>query len=279
MHWREASRQWKPTARYVMETEIHVYAFSIAANILLSFFPFLIVMVSICRHVFGLQVAEEAIYLALRDYFPEQLGSFIQRNLQAVVNSRGAFQSVSVLLLLFTANGIFEPLEVALNRAWGISRNRSYFRNQLLSLGLILLCGGLALISLMLTAINQIMWQELAGVSSGVLGRVGQLFGVLIFKTAAVPMSMLSLFFIYWLLPNGKIPPQRVAPAAIVVGMAMEVLKYLNLLTWPWLQRKLSSEYGPFAYSVSIVLWGFLAAMVLLAGAEWTARGARNGEA
>ena len=26
-----------------------------------------------------------------------------------------------MLLLLFTANGIFEPLEVALNRAWGVS--------------------------------------------------------------------------------------------------------------------------------------------------------------
>ena len=27
-----------------------------------------------------------------------------------------------MLLLLFTANGIFEPLEVALNRAWGVDR-------------------------------------------------------------------------------------------------------------------------------------------------------------
>jgi YihY family inner membrane protein len=259
-----------------METEIHVYAFSIAANTLLSFFPFLIVMVSMCRHLFGLHVAEDAIYLALRDYFPEQLGSFIQRNLQAVVNTRGAFQVVPILLLLFTANGIFEPLEVALNRAWGIPKNRSYVRNQILSLGLIFLCGGLALASLILTAINQAMWRELAGVPSGLFGRVGQLFGVLIFKTAAVPTSMLSLFLVYWLLPNGKVPPQSVVPSAIAVGVALEVLKYLNLVTWPWLQRKLASEYGPFAYSVTIVLWSFLAAMVVLAGAEWTARGVRD---
>ena len=27
-----------------------------------------------------------------------------------------------MLLLLFTANGIFEPLEVALNRVWGITK-------------------------------------------------------------------------------------------------------------------------------------------------------------
>ena len=57
-----------------------------------------------------------------------------------------------MVLLLFTANGVFEPLEVALNRAWGVTRNRSYLKNQLLSFFLILLCGGLVLGSLLLTA-------------------------------------------------------------------------------------------------------------------------------
>jgi membrane protein len=37
----------------------------------------------------------------------------------------------------------------------------------------------------------------------------------------------------------------------------------------------LSVEYGPFYYTVTIVLWGFLASMVVLAGAEWTARHAQ----
>ena len=55
---------------------------------------------------------------------------------------------------MFTANGIFEPLEVALNRVWGIPENRSFVRNQLVSLALIFACGGLALASLMLTALN-----------------------------------------------------------------------------------------------------------------------------
>ena len=42
-----------------------------------------------------------------------------------------------MVLLLFTANGIFEPLEVALNRAWGEVKNRSYLRNQMVALGMI----------------------------------------------------------------------------------------------------------------------------------------------
>ncbi|MGH9612567.1 MAG: hypothetical protein ACRD4P_05755 [Bryobacteraceae bacterium] len=44
---RRFERAWRvthPTVRYWMATEVHVYAFSVAANLLLSFFPFLIVM-------------------------------------------------------------------------------------------------------------------------------------------------------------------------------------------------------------------------------------------
>src|SRR5438445_236480 len=65
------------------------------------------------------------------------------------------FQIWSVVLLLLTANGVFEPLEVALNRAWGVTKNRSYLRNQIMSLFMIVLCGGLALGSVVLTAVNQ----------------------------------------------------------------------------------------------------------------------------
>jgi uncharacterized BrkB/YihY/UPF0761 family membrane protein len=93
---------------------------------------------------------------------------------------------------------------------------------------------------------------------------------------AAVPVSMAILFLVYWLLPNCKVPALRIAPVAIVVGFILEAIKYVNVLTWPWLRLKLDREYGPFVYSVSIILWSFLAGMVVLAGAEWSARTARS---
>jgi YihY family inner membrane protein len=254
-----------------METEVHVYALSIAASVLLSFFPFLIVMVSLSQHVLMLPGATQAIYLALSDFFPGEVGAFVGRNLRAVVESRGPLQLISLFLLLFTANGVFEPLEVALNRAWGVSRNRTYIRNQLLSLGLIFLCGGLALLSFVLTAMNQQFIHQLAGP-----WRAPDWLGLLVFKLAAVPISILALFCTYWLLPNRRIPAAPVARTAILIGLLLEGLKYINLLVWPVLMSKLRNEYGPFSISVSIVLLSFVAAMVVLAGAEWSSRGMRT---
>ena len=254
---------FRPTVRYLSGTEVHVYALAISASVLLSFFPFCNVMLSVCRNVLHSRAAEEAIYLALNDYFPGELAAFLKRNLAI----QGRLQITSMVLLLFTANGIFEPLEVALNRAWGEVKNRSYLKNQLVALGMIFLCGALALLSLMLTALNT-QWTS----AWGSLGPIQGWLNLLMFKIAAVPISILALFLIYWLLPNRKIPPARVVPAAIFVGLILEALKYVNLITAPYLQAKLEHEYFIFRHSVAILLWSFIAAMVVLAGAEWTAR-------
>ncbi|HYI96727.1 MAG TPA: YihY/virulence factor BrkB family protein [Bryobacteraceae bacterium] len=263
-----AGRVCTPTVRYWMETEVHVYGFSIAANVLLSFFPFLIVMVSLCKYLFQWPGAVDAIMFALNDYFPADMVDFIQRNLRATVNSRGPMQMGSILLLFFTANGIFEPMEVALNRAWGITQNRSFLKNQLVSMGLIFACGGLILASIAVTAANrQILRQSPLGQSE-----IESWLTVLFFKAAELPITILILFLIYWLLPNRRMPWRDVVPVSIFVGLALEGLKYINLLTWPYLRMKLEREYGPFINSVTIVLWSFLAAMVVLAGAEWAAR-------
>lgn len=255
--------RFRPTARYLSGTEVHVYALAISASVLLSFFPFLNVMLSFCRNVLHSRAAEDAIYLALNDYFPGELASFLKRNLAP----QGRLELTSMVLLLFTANGIFEPLEVALNRAWGEVKNRSYLKNQLVALGMIFVCGALALLSLMLSALNRqwiSTWES--------LGAVQGWLNLLMFKLAAVPISILALFLIYWLLPNRKIPPARVAPAAIFVGLILEALKYVNLAITPYLTAKLEHEYFIFRHSVAILLWSFIAAMVVLAGAEWTAR-------
>lgn len=252
----------KQTIAYWMETETHVYGFSIAANVLLSFFPFLVVILALARGVFGTEVADAAMQLALRDYFPQDLLAVFERPLRF---ASGALKTTSVFVLLFAANGVFEPLEVALNRAFGIRTNRSFLKNQVVSFGLIFACGGLILLSVILTALNQ---QGLPKMMGGVSALVSLAF----FKMTAVILTMLALYLVYKYLPNGEVANTRAIPAAIAVGAMFEVLKYVNLLIWPWLRRKLLHEVPPFVHSSAIILYAFFASMLVLAGAEWAAR-------
>jgi membrane protein/epoxyqueuosine reductase len=156
---------------------------------------------------------------------------------------------------------------VALNRAWHVPHNRSYIRNQILSFFLILLCGGLALGSVLLTAMNTKFVATQYGINV-----FPAWLSLAIFKVAAIPMTILSLFVVYWALPNRRIPPRRVLPVAVLVGIALEALKYLFLFAWPWAGKKFQNEYGPFYSAVSVVVFSVLGAFIVLAGAEWSAR-------
>lgn len=261
-------RAVRPTLHYWMETEVHVYSFSIAANVLLSFFPFLIVMMSLCRYVFKWPAAVDAIEFALRESFPGEWSSWMVRNLSVILYKRGPFQMLSVLVLFFTANGVFEPLEVALNRVWQVKKNRSFLRNQIISLGLIFACGSLMLVSLALTASNRVLLAK-ALPSDRI---VSTMMTVGFFRLADLMVTVLVLFLIYWLVPNAKIAWRRVLPVAILCGILIEMLKWITILLWKPIDEKFYLEYGPFEYAAIMIFWSFLASMIVLGGAELAAR-------
>jgi membrane protein len=256
-------RKLVPTIKYLFEVEVHVYAFSIAANVLLSLFPFLLVLIW-CARMVGWAAAEESVFVAMSDLFGPEVEKQMRAGIGWIPNRFAHFSYTSIILLLFTANGIFEPLEVALNRAWGITENRSYFKNQLISMGLIFACGTLAIFSIALSALNREYYASAGSVASF----LGPIYG----KLAAVPVTMAMLFLVYWVLPNRKIPIERVVPTAITIGLALEALKYTLKYIWPWFLRKLQIEYGPFYWAVIVVLVSAMASMIVLAGAEWSAR-------
>jgi uncharacterized BrkB/YihY/UPF0761 family membrane protein len=210
---------------------------------------------------FDRKTVENALDLALHDIFPVALGDFM---LRSNLPSPQRVGFLSIFVLLFSANGVFEPLEVALNRVWGIHKNRSFLRNQLISLVLIFVCGTLALLSLFLAAVHP---DPITGFA------LERWISITFYKSAAVPVTVFVLYLVYRYLPNGRPPMKRVLPAAIGVGVLLEVLKALNSWVWPYFDTKLQREFGVFRYSATLIFFSFIISMLVLGGAEWAARG------
>jgi membrane protein len=253
------------TVKYVSRTEVHTFAFSVAANAILSFFPFMLLLMTLIRRVFHSRIMYEAIIQLLRDHLPAGQ-DFVIRNLNALVGARHRAEVASLLILLVTSTGIFMPLEVALNRIWHFPNNRSYVRNQLISLGLTFCCGVLALLSIGLTAGNVVLLRTITFGHDVFLIRTA---GFLAMKVFAVAASIAIFFLIYWLLPNGRVPARAVIPAALMMGVLSEVLKYCYILALPRLNFQ--EVYGPFALSASLMFWAFLSGLLLLTGAYLSA--------
>jgi membrane protein len=252
------------TLRYLMQTEVHTYAFSVAANSILSLFPFMVLLLTVIRRVFHSTAMYNVVLQLLRDYLPSNR-DFVIRNLQFLASVRGRGQALSAIMLLITSTGIFLPLEVALNRIWGFKKNRSYLMNLVVSVGLAVACGCLAMLSIALTAQNL----RLLGLVIGDGNFVFRGVGFIVMKASAILATIGIYFLIYWLLPHGKVPARAVLPAAIITGLVSEAAKYIYILALPWLNFQ--EVYGPFAVSVTLIFWGFWSGMLLLGGAYLSA--------
>jgi len=253
------------TAEYLMRTDVHTFAFSVAANAILSFFPFMVLLMTLIRRVFHSKPMYEVVVALLRDYLPAGQ-EFIVRNLTVLIDARQRAAIASLVILLITSTGVFLPLEVALNRIWGFTNNRSYLGNLLVSLALAFGCGCLALLSIALSAGHHslLMW-----LTHGKLILPVRISTFLIMKLCALVTTIIIFFLIYWVLPNGKTPPGAVLPAAIVVGLVWEGAKYLYV----WLLPRLNfaEVYGPFSISVTLMFWAFISGLLLLGGAHLSA--------
>jgi len=149
--------------------------------------------------------------------------------------------------LLITSTGVFLPLEVAFNRIWGFSKNRSYLGNQIISLLLAFSCGILALASVGMAAGNEL---ALTFMMRGNQKHCFSRRHVCALKICATAASIAIFFLIYWLLPNGKIKARSVLPAAVAMGILWEVGKVLYIKALPWLGFQ--EVYGQ-AFSISVL--------------------------
>jgi YihY family inner membrane protein len=253
-------------ARYMTKTEVHTYAFSVAANVILSLFPFIVMMLTLSRQVFHSRIMEQVVGEMMGNFLPTSQ-DFIMKNMDKLAHPHQGTQVFSIVMLLISSTGVFLPLEVALNQVWGVRENRSYLRNQIVSLGLAFAVGALAMTSVALTAGQQ---TALSWIFFGHIDNIVYTFlsdGTLQVLAAMVSISI--FFLIYWILPNRKVPARAVLPTAIVVGLLWEGAKCLYVLALPHLD--FPSVYGPFYVSVSLMMWAFLSGLWLLAGAHFSA--------
>jgi len=252
--------------RYMMRTEVHTYAFSVAANAILSLFPFIVLLLTLCRRVFHSRSMESVMGDMMHSFLPTGQ-DFVMRNMQMLSHPRKGTQVFSLVMLLITSTGVFLPLEVALNQVWGVKKNRSYLNNQAVSTGLAFAVGALALASVAFTSAQQtvLAWVFFGHTDNVVFRLAG--YGFL--KFCAVVTSILLFFLIYWVLPNRKIPARAVVPTAIAVGLLWELAKHLYIRALPWLDFQ--AVYGPFYISVGLMMWAFLSGLLVLAGAHFSA--------
>jgi membrane protein len=149
-HWR---RDGKALISYLLDSEVHTFAFSVAANAILSFIPFIVLLYTLSRSVFHSDAMKHVIDDMVNYYLPTVTSKDWVANSLDAASARQGVQFFSLLMILIACTGIFLPLEVALNQAWGVTKSRNYLANQVVAFGLAIIMVVLGMSSIVLNAI------------------------------------------------------------------------------------------------------------------------------
>ena len=266
--WHALSRVLGESFRRFYNEDSPNLAASIAFYALLSIFPLSL----ICLSFFGLFIKKyelsEGLALVLARYLPMQT-DFIFGNLISISSSFGKVTTLSALLLLWAASGVFMPIQKALDRAWEIKVSRPWWRGQLVAAEMVLLVSILALISISLTGVNiflepllrRLGWTQMPAPVDFVLhGSV---------LLASFGVTVLLFLLIYQRLPNRSLRIREVLPSALFAALFWEAARAAFTLLLPFFNYK--RLYGSIGMVAMLMSWIYISSLIMLLGAQISA--------
>lgn len=248
------------------------YAASIAYYALLSLFPFFLLALAVLGHVTAAPADRAAVLEFVLQYFPRQF-DFITTQLEGFSANAATLSVAGAIALLWGALGVFGAVTTAVNYAWGVDSQRSFWQHKLLSFVMLLVAGSILILALLLVSASQVVG---ASWFAGVLARFPSLMVLrsLTVRSATTLLFIVVVGFVFYFVPNAKVRFRDVWIGAVVTGLLWKGA----LEGFSWYMRDMSRftrVNGSIAAVVVFLGWVYLQAVILLYGAEFTAAYAR----
>jgi membrane protein len=248
------------------------YAASIAYYAMLSLFPFFLLAFALLGSATADAANRNTVLTFVLKYFPTQF-EFITAQLDAFRTSRVTLGVAGTIALVWGAVGVFGAISTAVNYAWGVEQQRSFWKHKLFSFVMLLVAGLILLITLLLVSASQVVSANwFTGVLEGFPGLV-VLRGFTV-RHATTLFFILVVGLVYYFVPNAKVRFRDVWLGALVTGLLWKGV----LEAFAWYVRdmtRFTRVNGSIAAVVVFLVWVYLQAVILLYGVEFTAAYAR----
>jgi membrane protein len=250
--------------RFFNEDSLAVSA-SIAYHSLLSIFPFLLLLLTVSSFLITREELAPRLALIFERFLPVR-ADFIFRNLSGVGQMYSRVGGISLFLLLWSSAGIFLPLEKALNRAWGVEKERSWTHRHLLALEMAVVTGIIFLLSSVVVGINVYVhnWVRLGSkLFPSLLVSLGYHLAVFL---VTFTLTLMMFTILYKVLPNRPMKLRHVLPSAVMTAIFWEAARSLFTLLLPVFNYR--QVYGSIGVVVALMTWVYISSAVTLFGAQ-----------
>ena len=257
--------------RKIEEDHIFLAAAGIAFSLILSFIPFLLVLLSILGNIFTQDAVLKQInglidatfvYPEHADYIKE----FFRKRLPSVYGYRDVAKYVGIFGLLFTSTWLFSSLRSILNHIFEVQKKKSAWYGLIKDFGMILLL-------MIILSLATVIFPAFRVIINYTIDM--EVFRELHISSLISYLISLSSFFIlfglfylfYYTIPYERIGNKVIFISALWATILWAVMKYIfGYYVTHFL--KAENLYGAFLVFIVILFWIFYSSILFLIGAE-----------
>lgn len=242
---------------------------------LLSLFPLILGLLAILGFFLPSETVQQFLFDLFSNIFPGSIDWLVE-SIDNLIRLRGPIGLAGLIGLIWAGSAFFGAVSRAINRTWGVRKDRPYHLRKLRDLSMVLGIVILVLMSMGLTSLLSILGQSDVSLPGGAVDFVLRLVSFL---------AILTVFsIIYRYVPNTMVQWRYVWPGALAAAIAFEIAQILfatYVTTW----ANYDQVYGQVASLIILLVWVYFAALIVITGSELSAQCSRmydtpdNGEA
>lgn len=246
----------------------------IALSVLMSMFPFLILVTAIAGFIGSRDLADEVASLIIAAWPREVSGGIAEQIHEVLTTARGDILTLGAVFALYFSSSGIESLRIGLNRAYGLTEQRSWYLLRLESIGYVLVGAIGFLVLAFLVVLGPLLYRAaLAHIPR--LASVEIHYNVGRFAVAAFVLTVALLILHMWL-PAGRRQIEQVWPgilATLVLWLACGVVfgRYLADFSYTYV-----TYYGGLASAMTALVFLYFTAWIFIYGGELNAAIARE---
>jgi len=260
---------WRGLVELVNSNDL-THSAAIAYYSLLSLFPFLLLVVSILDNIASSTTADrEAVISFVFRYFPTQAGDFVSKQLGSAQVSGSV---AGGLALVWASLGVFGAITSAVNEAWGVEKQRSFWKHRLVSFLMFVAAALVMILSLLLVSAINVARANWFG---QLLARFQWLTALqtLPLDYLATMLLIVALGLVFYFIPNAKTRFRDVWVGAILTGLLWRLV--FDGFAWYVKTGRITQIHRSIGAVVVFLLWVYVSSIILMYGVEFTAGYAR----
>jgi membrane protein len=267
----QMGRAFAAAGRQMLNYEVSRDASGISYFSFLALFPAVLVLIGLVDSFLGWMNLHGVVIQRAAALFPGSR-QFFRANLNQLTSPSTAIVLSCILVVLWSSSWIFTFMENAINRAWGVPHQKSFWESRLRTFAFMLLGGASLLTSSILTLfVSSVRTRASASMPNSV--KVSYFIGwfwYFLLLTTGLLIAILVFALVFKLVPHCKVKWSEAFCGAVTSTILWEIGSVIFAKLVPIFDYQ--RIYGRMGVVIALLTWVYTSSLIMLFGANFSAQ-------